>query len=88
MPPRSMPAPGNWPRNNGGDQRFFLGWAQAWRGKAREDYLRKQVVSDPHSPRAFRVDGPTRNMSDWYSAFEVAPGAAYFLDPDQRVQIW
>jgi putative endopeptidase len=71
-----------------GDQRVFLGWAQAWRGKVREDYLRKQVASDPHSPRAFRVNGPTRNIDDWYAAFDVKPGEAYYVAPDQRVRIW
>ena len=71
-----------------GDQRVLLGWAQAWRGKAREDYVRKQVVSDPHSPRAFRVIGPTRNVDDWYAAFGAKPGDAYYLAPDQRVHIW
>lgn len=71
-----------------GDQRVFLGWAQAWRGKAREDHLRKQVVSDPHSPRAFRVNGPTRNIDEWFSAFGVKPGDVYYLAPDQRVHIW
>jgi len=71
-----------------GDQRVFLGWAQAWRGKAREDYVRKQVVSDPHSPRAFRIIGPTRNIDAWYDAFGVAPGDAYYVAPDQRVRIW
>lgn len=69
-------------------QRVFLGWAQAWRGKTREEYVRKQVVSDPHSPRAFRVIGPTRNIDAWYAAFGVKPGAAYYLAPDQRVRIW
>jgi len=71
-----------------GDQRVFLGWAQAWRGKAREDYLRKQLVSDPHSPRGFRVIGPPRNIDAWYDAFGVKPGDAYYLPPDQRVRIW
>jgi putative endopeptidase len=71
-----------------GDQRVFLGWAQAWRGKAREDYIRKQVISDPHSPRAFRVIGPTRNLDAWYAAFGVKPGDSYYLPPDQRVRIW
>jgi putative endopeptidase len=71
-----------------GDQRVFLGWAQAWRGKAREDYIRKQVVSDPHSPRAFRVIGPPRNIDAWYDAFGVAPGDAYYVAPAHRVRIW
>jgi putative endopeptidase len=71
-----------------GDQRVFLGWAQAWRGKAREDYVRKQVVSDPHSPRRFRVIGPPRNIDQWYDAFGVEPGDTEYLGPDQRVHIW
>jgi len=71
-----------------GDQRVFLGWAQAWRGKVREDYLRKQVASDPHSPRPFRVIGPTRNIDEWYAAFGVKSGETYYLPPEQRVRIW
>lgn len=71
-----------------GDQRVFLGWAQAWRGKVREDYLRNQVVSDPHSPRAFRAIGPPRNIDEWYDAFGIKPADVYYLDPDQRVRIW
>jgi putative endopeptidase len=71
-----------------GDQRVFLGQAQAWRGKVREDYVRKQVASDPHSPRAFRVIGPTRNIDAWYAAFGVKPGESHFLPEDQRVRIW
>jgi putative endopeptidase len=71
-----------------GDQRVLLGWAQVWRGKVRDDYVRKQVASDPHSPRAFRVIGPTRNVDDWYTAFGVKPGDAYYLPPGQRVRIW
>ena len=71
-----------------GDQRVFLGWAQAWRGKAREDYIRKQVVSDPHSPRAFRVIGPPRNIDAWYAAFGVTPKDAYYVAPADRVRIW
>jgi putative endopeptidase len=71
-----------------GDQRVFLGWAQAWRGKVTDDYVKKQVVSDPHSPRRFRVLGPTRNIDAWYEAFGVKPGDAMYLPPEQRVRIW
>ncbi len=70
------------------DQRVFLGWAQAWRGKLRDDAIRKQVVSDPHSPRQYRVNGPMRNIDDWYAAFEVKPGEKLFVDPKDRVRIW
>jgi len=71
-----------------GDQRVFLGWAQAWRGKFRDDYVRRQVVSDPHSPRQYRVNGPARNIDAWYAAFGVQPGETLYIVPDQRVRIW
>ncbi|MGI9087456.1 MAG: M13 family metallopeptidase [Chthoniobacterales bacterium] len=71
-----------------GDQRVFLGWAQAWRGKLRDDAIRKQVVSDPHSPRQYRVNGPVRNIDDWYAAFAVKPDAKLFVEPKARVRIW
>jgi putative endopeptidase len=71
-----------------GDQRVLLGWAQAWRGKVTDDYVRKQVVSDPHSPRQFRVIGPTRNTDAWYDAFKVQSGDKMFVPPDERVRIW
>ena len=71
-----------------GDQRVLLGWAQAWRGKVSDDYVRKQVVSDPHSPRQFRVIGPTRNVNAWYEAFKVQPGDKMYVAPENRVRIW
>ncbi len=71
-----------------GDQRVFLGWAQAWRGKLRDDAIRKQVVSDPHSPRQYRVNGPARNIDDWYMSFDVKPDEKLFVDPKDRVRIW
>ena len=71
-----------------GDQRVFLGWAQAWRGKLRDDAIRKQVVSDPHSPRQYRVNGVVRNIDAWYDAFGVKPGEKLFVDPKDRVRIW
>jgi len=71
-----------------GDQRVFLGWAQAWRGKVRDDAVRRQVVSDPHSPRQFRVNGPVRNLDAWYQLFGVKAGEKLFVAPDARVRIW
>lgn len=71
-----------------GDQRVFLGWAQAWRGKLTDDAIRRQVASDPHSPRAFRVNGPVRNIDAWYQAFGVQPDNALYLAPQDRVRIW
>jgi putative endopeptidase len=71
-----------------GDQRFFLAFAQAWRGKARDDALRAQMLTDPHSPREARGSFPERNMDAWYAAFDVKPGDKLYLDPKDRVKIW
>ncbi|MBC6980218.1 M13 family metallopeptidase [Caulobacter sp. 17J80-11] len=71
-----------------GDQRVFLGWAQVWRSKSRDDALKQQVVSDPHSPAEFRVIGPMRNVDAWYQAFGVQEGDKYYVKPEERVRIW
>jgi putative endopeptidase len=70
-----------------GDQRFFLGYAQAWRTKQRDDSMRAQMASDPHSPSKYRVIGPLRNVDAWYDAFDVS-GGKYFLKPGERTRIW
>ena len=71
-----------------GDQRVFLGWAQVWRGKTRDDRLRQQLVSDPHSPNRARVDVPVTNIDAFYQAFGVKPGDKMYVPPEQRVRIW
>lgn len=71
-----------------GAQRLFLGWAQVWRGKIREDALRARLLSDPHSPAEYRVIGPLRNVDAFYQAFEVEPGDEMYLTPEDRVKIW
>jgi predicted metalloendopeptidase len=71
-----------------GDQRFFMGWAQAWRAKAREDYLRRQVLADPHAWAEFRTNGPVSNIDAFYAAFNVRPGDKLYRAPAERVKIW
>ena len=71
-----------------GDQRFFLAFGQAWRGKQRDDALRAQVLTGPHSPRVYRVNGTLRNFDEWYQAFNVQPGDKMYLPPEERVRIW
>ena len=71
-----------------GDQRFFLAYAQVWRSQQRPDALRQQVLTDPHSPAEFRVNGVVRNVDAWYRAFNIQPGNRLYLPPDQRVHIW
>ncbi len=70
------------------DQRFFLAFAQSWQDKTRDDALKQQMASDPHSPPNFRVIGPTRNVDAWYAAFGVKPGDKFYLPPEQRSRIW
>ncbi len=60
-----------------GDQRFYLGFAQVWQGKIRNDALVTQLKSDPHSPAEFRANGTVRNQDPWYTAFDVKEGDAY-----------
>ncbi len=71
-----------------GDQRFFLGYAQVWRGLRREGAVREQLLTDPHSPEKARVNAVVRNIDAWYKAFDVKPGDALYLPPEQRVRIW
>jgi putative endopeptidase len=71
-----------------GDQRFFLAWAQVWRGKYREEALVNLIKTNPHSPVMYRANGPLRNNDAWYKAFDVKPGDAMYLPPEQRVRIW
>ncbi len=71
-----------------GDQRFFIAYAQSWQGKQREAALRAQLLSDPHSPDAYRVNAIVRNIDAWYDAFHVKPGDKLYLAPDQRVHVW
>jgi len=71
-----------------GDQRFFLGFAQIWRSKYRDDAIRQQVVSDPHSPPVFRVIGTLRNVDAWYDAWGVKEGDKWYVKPEDRVRIW
>lgn len=71
-----------------GEQRVFLGWTQAWRAKATEQYLRQQVLTDPHSPPKYRVMGVLPNMPEFYEAFDVKPGDGMYKEPAERVSIW
>ena len=71
-----------------GDQRFFLSFAQAWRSRAREDFLRSQVTTDPHSPPRFRIMGPLPNIEGWYQAFGIKPGDAMYIAPEKRAHLW
>ena len=71
-----------------GDQRVFMGYGQVWRYKAHEETARQRVLTDPHSPPEFRIDGAVRNVDAWYQAFNVKPGNQLYLAPEARVRLW
>jgi predicted metalloendopeptidase len=71
-----------------GPQRFFLGWAQIWRRKYRDDELRARLITDSHSPSEYRANGVVANMTEFYEAFAVQPGDKLYRPPAERVKIW
>ena len=71
-----------------GKERFFLGLAQVWRSKYRDEAIELQVKSDPHSPPYFRVNGVVPNVDAFYETFDVGPGDLHFLPEEERVRIW
>jgi putative endopeptidase len=71
-----------------GEQRVFLGWAQGWRSKFREDQLRQLLASDTHSPSPVRAFAPLRNIDAWYDAFGVKEGDKHYIAPADRARIW
>lgn len=71
-----------------GVQRVFIGFGRVWRSKIRDEALRTQIATDPHSPGVYRANGSVRNVPEWYGAFQVTEGDAMYLAPEERVKIW
>ena len=71
-----------------GVQRVFLGYGQIWRHKYRNEALRQQIMTDPHSPSKYRANGAVRNVPEFYEAFGVTQEHALYLPPEERVKIW
>lgn len=70
------------------DQRFFLAWAQVWRGNILPQTAAQLIVTDPHSPGPYRTVGPIVNMDAWYKAFDVKEGNKLYKKPEDRIRIW
>jgi len=71
-----------------GAQRFFMGWAQSWRGKYRAEEVRRRIATDPHSPDEFRCNQIVANLDEFYRAFSISEKDQHFMPADSRVRIW
>jgi putative endopeptidase len=70
------------------EQRFFISWSTIWRSKMRDEALKNQVKTDPHSPGMYRAYVPIQNVDAFYSAFDIKEGDGMYLAPEKRVKIW
>jgi putative endopeptidase len=70
------------------EQRLFISWATIWRSKMRDEALKNQVKTDPHSPGMYRAYVPLLNLDTFYSAFDIKPGDGMYVEPAKRVKIW
>ena len=70
------------------EQRLFISWATIWRSKMRDEALKNQVKTDPHSPGMYRAYVPLLNLDTFYSAFDIKKGDGMYVEPEKRVKIW
>lgn len=70
------------------DQRFFLSWAQIWRMNVLPEEAAQRVLTDPHAPGKYRVNGVVPNMDEWYQAFDIQPGDALYKPQNERIRVW
>ena len=71
-----------------GEQRFFFGYAQVWRGKIRTEAMKVRLATDPHSPGEFRCNQILKNLPQFHNAFDVKPGDGLYMAPEEQVAIW
>ena len=70
------------------DQRFFISWATVWRTKMRDEAIKNQVKTDPHSPGMYRAYVPLQNIDTFYQAFDIKANDGMYVAPEKRVRIW
>ncbi len=70
------------------EQRFFISWATIWRSKMRDEAIKNQVKTDPHSPGMYRAYVPLQNVDAFYEAFSIKEGDGMYIAPEKRVRIW
>ncbi|MBU0942710.1 MAG: M13 family metallopeptidase [Bacteroidetes bacterium] len=70
------------------EQRFFISWTTVWRTKSRDEAIKNQVKTDPHSPGMYRAYVPIQNVDAFYDAFAIKKGDGMYIEPSKRVKIW
>lgn len=70
------------------EQRFFIAWTTVWRTKSRDEAIKNQVKTDPHSPGMYRAYVPVQNVDAFYKAFDIKKGDGMYIEPEKRVKIW
>ena len=70
------------------EQRFFISWSTIWRSKMRDEALKNQVKTDPHSPAMYRAYVPLQNIDNFYKAFDIKATDGMYISPEKRVRIW
>ena len=70
------------------EQRFFISWATVWRTKMRDEAIKNQVKTDPHSPGMYRAYVPVQNIDAFYDAYTIKSGDGMYITPEKRVKIW
>ena len=70
------------------EQRFFISWSTIWRSKMRDEALKNQVKTDPHSPGMYRAYVPLQNIDTFYQAFDIKATDGMYIAPEKRVRIW
>ncbi|MFY8180361.1 MAG: M13 family metallopeptidase [Flavobacterium sp.] len=70
------------------EQRLFISWATIWRSKMRDEAIKNQVKTDPHSPGQYRAYVPLLNVDEFYKAFDIKETDKLFVKPEDRVKIW
>ncbi len=70
------------------EQRFFFGFALFERENRRPEAEKTQVLTDPHSPGTFRINGPASNLQEFYQVFDVRKGDKLYREPAKRAKVW
>lgn len=70
------------------EQRFFLALTLFECEHKRPEALKKTLVTDPHSPGRFRINGPLPNVDSFYRAFDVTNKDKLYRAPKTRAEIW